>query len=95
MTTMEGKRQAKFNVTLTLPQLMAAIKKNLSLKGRAYIIYRSAFLSQLFHAAAQESLSITSIQGVEDIRLPMYKSCILILQHGEHKTCQFVRPITL
>lgn len=95
LTSNDSKRLAKFNETLTLTQLMEAIKRNLSPKGRAYVVFRSAFLAQCFQAATLHNLSITTIQGVEDVRLASYKSCVLTLQHGENKPCQFVHPIKL
>jgi tRNA1(Val) A37 N6-methylase TrmN6 len=94
-TSHSGKQNAKFTQTLDLDKLMKAIKRHLSLKGRAYIVFRSAFIAQCFMYAAAHKLSITSIQGVEDARLNHYKSCILTLQHGQNKPCKFNPPIVL
>jgi tRNA1(Val) A37 N6-methylase TrmN6 len=91
----EGKQSAKFTQTLDLDKLMKAIKLNLKLKGKAYIVFRSAFIAQCFTQAASHKLSITSIQGVDDSRLNHYKSCILTLQHGQNKPCQFNPPLVL
>ena len=44
----QGKQAAKFSQSLSLTQLMKVIQQNLSLKGRAYIVFRSAFLAQCF-----------------------------------------------
>jgi tRNA1(Val) A37 N6-methylase TrmN6 len=91
----EGKQRAKFTQTLDLNKLMKAIKLHLSNKGRAYIVFRSAFIAQCFTSASHHQLSITRLQGVEDTRLHHYKSCILTLQHGQNKPCQFDPPIVL
>jgi tRNA1(Val) A37 N6-methylase TrmN6 len=91
----EGKQRAKFTQDLDLNKLMKAIRLHLKLNGKAYIVFRSAFLTQCFISAYANELSITCIQGVEDLRLQHYKSCILTLQHGQNKPCQINPPIVL
>lgn len=90
-----AKQLAKFTSTLTIESLLLAIKKNLKPQGRAYIVFRSASLASFFHEANKQKLSITNIQGVNDVRIEHYKSCVLTIEHGTSKSLVFSKPLSL